>query len=1094
MKVSSFSIILSFACLMLLGIFMIPRLPFKLNPSRQLPVVNISFSMHGQSARVVETEVTSKVEAMMNRIKGVQGVNSRSSTGQGRVTVRLSKHTDPDMARFEVSTIIRQMWPSLPKEVGYPYIYMSGTTSRESVQPYLRYTVNAPFSPVQIQEYINDNLKPKLAEIHGIDRIDVSGASRMIYKLEYDYTLLQNMKISVNDIQSAIGSYLGREFLGTGRITDEDRDDQWIRIALVSEDRTRPFEPSLIQVKNIEGRIIYLSDIVKTTYEEEEVSSFFRINGLNSIYLSLTAKEEANQLVLSKLTKEALENYKKNLPDGYELHLSYDAGEYLQEEMDKIYFRSGLTVLILICFVFFVYRNFKYSLLVISSLIANIAIAAIFYYLFGLEMQLYSLAGLTISLNLIIDNTIIMSDQVIRRGNKKAFMAILSATLTSIGALSAILFMDEKIRANMQDFAWVIIINLAISLFIAFFLVPALIDKLRLAKKVKRPEKQPLFERLRNKWAFLKRITRKIRGKRIYVYLNRIYEKIIVVTQRRKGWIITAIVLAFGLPVFMLPDKIGEKRGYYVSDEHSGYWTKLYNKTIGGAFYKEKIKPVSDLVLGGTFRLFVQKVHNGSYASGERSETSLFAAASLPNGATKEQMNTLVQKMENYIKQYSEVKQFETHIESGQRASIKVLFVKEHQRSGFPFRLKNNMIVKANEWGGGSWQVYGVGDGFSNDVKEQAGSSRLKLLGYNYDELQTLSEIIRDSLLNNRRIKDVTIDSQFSWYKTDYSEFVFDLNHEKLSQTRILPVQLYQSFSPLFGKNISAGEWIYNGQTGYIRMYSKQSKEFDVWNMKNYQSKIDEQEYKFVDIANIEQWQAPREIAKENQQYLLCVQYEYIGAYQLAEKVMQKHVDLFNDNAPLGYKAVKESYQYWWGDSASKQYGLLFLIILIIFFMSSILFNSLTQPLIILFIIPVSYIGLFLTFYLFKLSFDQGGFAAFILLTGISVNANIYVLNEYNNIRKKCPLIKPLKAYIKAWNAKVLPIFLTIFSSVLGFIPFMTGQYREAFWFPLAAGTVGGLIMSFITLFLFLPLFMGVGKRTASVKRRRFCQRLRLFV
>jgi multidrug efflux pump subunit AcrB len=532
----------------------------------------------------------------------------------------------------------------------------------------------------------------------------------------------------------------------------------------------------------------------------------------------------------------------------------------------------------------------------------------------------------------------------------------------------------------------------------------------------------------------------------------------------------------------MLPDKMGEKRGYYISDENSGFFTRLYNKTIGGTFYKEKIKPVSDVALGGTFRLFAQKVRNGSYASGERSETALHAVASLPNGATKEQMNTLVQKMENHIKQYSEIKQFETYIENGQRANIKILFVKEHQRSGFPYKLRNDLVRKSNEWGGGSWQVHGVGDGFSNDVKEQAGSSRIKLLGYNYDELQTLSEIMRDSLLEHRRIKDVTIDSKFSWYKTDYTEFVFDLNREKLSQIRILPVQLYNSFAPLFGKNIAAGEWIYNDKAEYIRLYSKQAKDFDIWNMENYQSRIGEQEYKLVDIANIKQWQAPREIAKENQQYLLCVQYEYIGAYQQMHKVMQKQIDSFNDKAPLGYKAAPEAYQYWWGDSASNQYRLLFLIILIIFFMSSILFNSLTQPLIILFIVPVSYIGLFLTFYLFKLNFDQGGFAAFILLTGISVNANIYILNEYNNIRKKHPLIKPLNAYIKAWNAKVLPIFLTIFSSVLGFIPFMIGEYKEAFWFPLAAGTVGGLIMSFITLFLFLPLFMGVGKKR---KKRR---------
>jgi multidrug efflux pump subunit AcrB len=59
-------------------------------------------------------------------------------------------------------------------------------------------------------------------------------------------------------------------------------------------------------------------------------------------------------------------------------------------------------------------------------------------------------------------------------------------------------------------------------------------------------------------------------------------------------------------------------------------------------------------------------------------------------------------------------------------------------------------------------------------------------------------------------------------------------------------------------------------------------------------------------------------------------------------------------------------------------------------------------------------------------------------------------------------------------SKKDLIIFLTIFSTILGFIPFMIGEYREAFWFPLAAGTIGGLIVSFIALFFFLPLFLGI--------------------
>lgn len=73
-----------------------------------------------------------------------------------------------------------------------------------------------------------------------------------------------------------------------------------------------------------------------------------------------------------------------------------------------------------------------------------------------------------------------------------------------------------------------------------------------------------------------------------------------------------------------------------------------------------------------------------------------------------------------------------------------------------------------------------------------------------------------------------------------------------------------------------------------------------------------------------------------------------------------------------------------------------------------------------------------------------------------------------------------LRAYTKAWNAKILPIFLTVVSTILGFIPFMVGTDKEAFWFPLAAGTIGGLVMSIIGIFFFLPVF--------SLKRKEVCK------
>ena len=98
-------------------------------------------------------------------------------------------------------------------------------------------------------------------------------------------------------------------------------------------------------------------------------------------------------------------------------------------------------------------------------------------------MQLYSLAGVTISLSLVIDNTIVMTEHIRNRHNRKAILSILAATLTTMGALVIIFFLDEKIRLNLQDFAAVVIINLGVSLLIALFLVPALIDKMNLEWK-----------------------------------------------------------------------------------------------------------------------------------------------------------------------------------------------------------------------------------------------------------------------------------------------------------------------------------------------------------------------------------------------------------------------------------------------------------------------------------------------------------------------------------------------------------------------------------------------------------------------------------
>lgn len=1046
-NLSSFTLIVAFVCLSLIGLVMVPLLPVKLAPSRTLPGLTISFNMPGNSSRVIEAEVTSKLEAMLARVKGIKSVKSTSDNGSGYITLELDKHADIDAARFEVSTIIRQTWQQLPGGVSYPQI-STRRSDDKAAKPFITYTLNAPANPILIQRYAEENIKPVLGQLKGIYKVELNGATPMEWQLEYDSEQLSRLGISLSAMQQAINRHYEKEFLGVCSIEKGTDGREWIRLVRTSTEKEKEFEPAAIQLEAGDGTIVTLDKLIKVRHVEERPQSYYRINGLNSIYLYVTAEETANQLKLSSEVKQFMNELQQKMPAGYEVHISYDATEYIQKELDKIYFRTGLTVLILLLFVALITRNLRYLFLIVTSLTVNIAVAAIFYYAFGLEMQLYSLAGITISLNLVIDNTIVMTDHILHRRNLKVFVSVLTATLTTIGALVIIFFLDEKIRLNLQDFAAVVIINLAVSLFVSLFFVPSMIDKIGLEKKKKRKRRR-IFLRP----SFMKRMA---------VYFTRFYQGMIYYLCRFRVIACLLLLLGFGLPVFMLPEKM----------EGEGKWAEYYNKVFDNPTYKEKVKPVVNKALGGSLRLFVEKVYEGSYFNRDEGEVILSVYATLPNGSTLEQMNVLIKKMETYLSDFKEIRQFQTYIYNARQANIQIYFTKENQRSGFPYTLKANIISKALTLGGGSWSVYGLQDqGFSNDVRESAGSFRVKLYGYNYDELSYWAEQLKEKLLLHRRIKEVIINSEFSWWKDDYSEFYLDLDKQRMAKENITVTQLFTALRPVFGRDIYCGNVMFDNQSEQLKLSSLQGHKYDVWGLVNIPLIINEHSYKLADFATVQKGQSPQKVAKENQQYRLCLQYEYIGSSEQGKKLLKRDLEEFNKVLPMGYTAENDQ-DYWsWNKKDNKQYALLLIVIAIIFFTSSILFNSLKQPLAIIFVIPISYIGVFLTFYLFGLNFDQGGFASFVLLCGITVNASIYILNEYNAIRKRYPMLLPVRAFTKAWNSKIVPIFLTVVSTILGFVPFMVGEGKEAFWFPLAAGTIGGLTMSVLGIFLFLPIF-----------------------
>ena len=216
---------------------------------------------------------------------------------------------------------------------------------------------------------------------------------------------------------------------------------------------------------------------------------------------------------------------------------------------------------------------------------------------------------------------------------------------------------------------------------------------------------------------------------------------------------------------------------------------------------------------------------------------------------------------------------------------------------------------------------------------------------------------------------------------------------------------------------------------------------------------------------------------KEDRQYIRLVSFEYMGSAKFGGEYLDEVLDELKAVLPLGYTATKQTYS-WDYNRAKRQYSLLLVLVVGIFFICSILFENFKQPFYIIFIIPISFIGLFLIFSLFDFYFDQGGYAAFVMLGGLAVNAAIFIVNDFNNRTTGTHNRNVLKAVA----GKATPIMLTVLSTGFGLIPFVMEGQGEIFWFSLAIGTIGGLVFSLVGVFLALPVFLWRKSKTHAVK------------
>jgi len=1079
---STFTVNILFVMLIIAGVAMIPLLSVQLNPTRYLPSLTISWNWPEAPVRVVEQDVTTVLEGVLSTVTGVKRISSITNNESGQINVEFDKNVDLRAKRFEVASLMRESRSRLPEKVSYPVISMN-MPSNQAGSAILSFQINGNASASYIYTLAEEQIKPVISLVEGVYSVNIYGATPLEWEIIYDQDKLSATGVSSSSISSAIDKYLLELEIGGATETVAGGTTKRTYLTLTGNNK-EAFRWEDIPVAKSSGRIIHLTDVAKIKLKDQRPQSYYRINGLNTVNLTVNAGKNVNNIKVADAVKKEIEKIKKELPPGYSIRTSLDNTIFIKEEISKNIFRAVLSVVLLLLFVLAISRETKYLLIIAISLTANIFIAFIFYYLFKLEIHLYSLAGITVSFGIIINNTIVMTDHIRYQGNRKVGISLLAATLTTIGALVVIFFLDEASKVTLVDFAAVVIINLSVSLAVALFFIPSLLTKIRLV-----PKYNALV----------------IRRKRRVVRISNHYLRSIDFIIHYRTMFIIAAILIFGLPVFYLPDFLPKDRTQQFREEDLTRFGKFYNKTLGNSKYVQKVKPVINKVLGGTFRLFNEKVKNSrfySYYGGseEVQRTRLTVNIGLSEqGLVIEDINDVCMGLENMLAAYDEIDMFTTSIYSAESANVNINFRPEHDFSIFPFILKIRIEDYMNSIGSYHASVYGVGKAFSNQVYSDyiRTTYSVAMKGYNYDELYNYANALKERLIESGRgrIKDVyLLGTRTSGYiirptrkvyrnRLDMDKYYLTENNSDVALAYSEALRYSRSSSPFHPAYI-------NGFMAPVSIRALQADEYDYWNLINTPVRTySDKSIKMKDFSTVTTEVTDNTISREDQQYVITVGYDFIGNYELGSIILQRNIDETNSMLPLGYTAQSESYRFSW-DQGKTNYYLIFLVILIIYFICSILLESFKQPFTVISLIPFSFIGVFLTFHIFRINADEGVFAALILLCGIVVNATLYILNDFNSLRRNKPALPERVAYLKAFNGKIIPIILTKLSIIVGLIPFLLSGKDERFWFALAAGTIGGLVFSVVGLVVYQPIMLRqrAGGRVQGAGSRAGCR------
>jgi len=484
----------------ILGAVSLSRLQIDMLPDIELPTLSIRTDYEGASPEVMERLVTQIVEEIVATVPGVEEITSTSSEGRSRVRVSFVWGTEIDTAAIDVQGKLEDEINELPDDIVRPRIRKFDIASF----PVVLLGISSNLDPVELTELIEVQIRYRFARIPGVAQVDVWGGFNREVRIELDPDRIKAAGLPLDRVLEAIRD--ANLDLPTGKI-EQGRYEVTLRAPAEFDNLDQIRDTVIVQR---DGAAVTLGQIaeVKDTYEK--LTRIVRVNGGRGLRVAIRKQANANTVEVSKRILDEIKAVNKSFPQINVVPV-INQGNFIERSIANVarsvFYGGGLAIVVLLFFL----RSIRST--VVISLSIPISIVATFALMFfgGFTLNLMTLGGLALGVGMMVDSSIVVLENIFRRrsengeapeqasveGAREVGPAIVASTITTLVIFLPLIFVRGVSGILFKELAYVIIFALICSLTVALSLVPMLASRLLASSQQRLKEPTPQT----NRWA-----------------------------------------------------------------------------------------------------------------------------------------------------------------------------------------------------------------------------------------------------------------------------------------------------------------------------------------------------------------------------------------------------------------------------------------------------------------------------------------------------------------------------------------------------------------------------------------------------------------